>query len=113
MVFENILEFTQKIEPVWTIILVPVWQELVFRYLPYKFWYLPSGNILLVGIVSSIVFALIHLYFGKWFVLLAFFAGLLYWVIMVKFGFIYAILAHSAINIIDLSFGIRYYVMNL
>jgi len=103
----SLLDVTSKIEPLWTVVLVPIWQEIIFRYLPYKFWYLSTGNFLLVGIVTSIIFALIHWYFGKWFVLIAFLAGLVYWIVMVKYGLIAAILIHAAVNIIDLAFGIR------
>ncbi len=103
----NLLETTSKIEPFWTIILVPIWQEIIFRYFPYIFWYLPTGNFLLVGFISSVIFASIHWYFGKWFVLAAFFAGLIYWVMMVKFGLLAAILTHALVNTFDLIFGLR------
>ena len=105
------LAFTSRIEPFWTIILVPIWQEIIFRYLPYKFWYLQTGNFLLVGIITSIIFALIHWYFGKWFVLIAFFAGLIYWTVMVKFGLPVAILVHALVNTIDLAFGLRHLII--
>ena len=109
----SLLGITSKIEPFWTIILVPIWQEIIFRYLPYKFWYLHTGNFLLVGLISSIIFALIHWHFGKWFVLLAFLFGFVYWAVIVKYGLIAAILTHAFINIIDLAFGIRYLIMKL
>lgn len=115
---EPILELVQKfrilttaIEPLWTIALVPIWQEIVFRYLPFQFWYL-TNNFWWVGIASSIIFALIHWYFGGLFVLAAFFAGLLYWWAMVEFGLVGAILIHVVVNILDLTFGIRQFLSN-
>ena len=99
--------FTGTIEPLWTIALVPIWQEIVFRYLPFKFWYLPTQNFWLVGIASSVLFALIHWYFGGWFVVAAFAAGLLYLWVMVNFGLVAVILVHALVNIADLVLGIR------
>ena len=107
------LEIISKIEPIWTIILVPIWQEIIFRYLPYKLWHLKGGNFLLIGIVSSIIFALIHWYFGIWFVILAFLFGFIYWIVMVKFGLLAAILIHAAVNIIVLTFDLKSLIGNL
>jgi membrane protease YdiL (CAAX protease family) len=108
------LDFSQKvrlltssIKPVWTILLVPVWQEVVFRYLPYTFWYLQTNEFLFVGIVSSFVFALIHWYFGWGFVIAAFLAGLVYWFVMVEHGLIAAIAVHAFVNLVDVTFNIR------
>lgn len=102
-----------SIEPWWTIALVPIWQEVIFRYLPFQFWYLPTQNFWLVGIVSSFIFALIHWYFGLVFAVAAFFAGLIYWWVMVHYGLVAVILVHALVNIIDLTFGIRHYLANL
>lgn len=102
-----------KIEPWWTVVLVPIWQEFVFRYLPFQFWYLPTGEFWLVGLVSSFVFALIHWYFGKWFVVVAFLAGLLYWWVIVQFGFLAAILTHAIVNIIGLTSNLRRFIIKL
>ncbi len=101
-------EVISKIEPTWTVALVPIWQEVVFRYLPFQFWYLLTRDFWLVGIVSSLAFAAMHWYFGKWFTVAAFFAGILYWLVMVKYGLIAAILLHAAVNSLDLLLGIRY-----
>ena len=46
-----------QIEPLWTIILVPIWQEFLFRYLPYRFLFLPSGKFWVIGIITSLIFA--------------------------------------------------------
>ncbi len=83
----------------WTIIGAPIIQELIFRFIPYKFFYLPIGNYWQIGIASSLIFALTHWYFGKWFIVASFFAGLLYWWSMVNFGLVAAILTHSSVNI--------------
>lgn len=91
----------------WTIILVPIWQEFLFRYLPYKYLYLPTGKFWEIGLPLSLFFALIHWYFGKWFVIYAFIGGIILWWVMVKFGLIGAILVHAAINVVDLAFGLR------
>ena len=104
---KSIRSFTTPIEPWWTIVLVPIWQEFIFRYLPFQFWYLPTGNFWLVGIVTSVIFALIHWYFGKWFVAAAFLAGLLYWWVMVNYGLIVAIVIHAVVNTSDVIFGLR------
>lgn len=114
---EILLEFVQKIrivtgsiEPWWTIALVPIWQEIIFRYLPFQLWYLSANNFWLVGIASSFVFALIHWYFGSWFVVVAFIAGLLYWWAMVEFGLVVAILVHATVNLLDVTFGLRQFL---
>lgn len=103
----NLRNLTAAIEPWWTIILVPIWQEVVFRYLPFRFWYLPGGNFWLIGIVSNIAFAAIHWYFGIWFMLWAFAAGMFQWWIITKFGLAAAILVHIIVNVVDLTFGLR------
>ncbi len=61
----------------------------------------------MVGIVSSIVFALIHWYFGGWFIILAFVVGFLYWLVMIEFGLVSVIFVHALVNLIDITFGIR------
>ncbi len=103
----KLVERLRKIRSFWTLVLVPIWQEFVFRYLPYKFLYLPSGEFWLVGIISNIPFSAIHSYMGRAFLVFAFIAGMILWWIMVKFGLIYAILFHSIINAIDLGLGLR------
>ena len=107
------LKFTSKIEPLWTIILVPIWQEIIFRYLPFTFLYLPTGNFLLVGFVSSLLFALIHWHFGKWFMFFALIFSFIYWIAMVQYGLIVAILTHAIVNTIDLTFGVRNFIGKL
>ena len=104
---QNFRNITATTEPWWTILLVPIWQEVLFRYLPFRFWYVPLGNFWLVGIVSSIVFASIHWYFGKWFVLYAFGWGVILWWIMTAFGLVAAILVHAIVNVVDLLVGWR------
>ena len=91
----------------WPIILVPVWQELIFRYLPYRFFYLPSQNFWLVGIVSSLIFASIHWYAKEWFILFSFFGGLVFWWAMVKYGLIAPIVLHALANILIWLFNLR------
>lgn len=93
------------------IILVPIWQEVLFRYIPYKFFYLHSGNFWAIGIISNLIFASIHWYFGIWFTILAFFAGLVYWYVMVKYGLFAAIVIHALINLIDLALGLRNFLI--
>ena len=104
-----IRDFIKTLEPYWTILLVPLWQEIIFRYLPYQLWYVPSHDFWLVGVASSIIFAAIHWYCGKWFVLAAFVAGLAYWFMMVEYGLFAAMLAHALVNGIDIAFGLRRY----
>lgn len=109
---ENIRDLTTSIEPWWTIVLVPIWQEVVFRYLPFRFWYAEGGDFWLVGVATSIIFALIHWYFGKWFLMAAFFAGLLYWWVMVNYGLAAAIITHAIVNISDVVFGLRRFLIS-
>ena len=90
---------------------MPIWQEVVFRYLPFRFWYLASENFWTAGIVSSLAFATIHWYFGKWFVLWGFFSGLILWWIMVKFGLLAVIIIHVIVNAVDLTFGLRNFLI--
>ncbi|MEK9178222.1 MAG: CPBP family intramembrane glutamic endopeptidase [Patescibacteria group bacterium] len=91
----------------WPIVLVPIWQEFLFRYFPYTLLYLPFGRFWEIGVVSNIIFAAIHWYLGKWFILWAFFWGMVLWWVIGRHGILAAILIHSLINIIDFHFGIR------
>jgi len=105
--------FISKLGLWWPIVLVPIWQEILFRYLPYKFLYLPHGRFWEVGILINLVFASIHWYLGKWFSLWAFLWGLVLWWVMGEFGLLGAILLHSLINVVDIRFGIRKYLQKL
>lgn len=104
---------TSKLGFWWPIVLVPIWQEILFRYLPYIFIYLPYGRFWEIGILTNLVFASIHWYLGKWFILWAFFWGMVLWWVMGEFGIVGAILLHSLINVVDLRFGIRNYLRKL
>lgn len=96
---------TSRIEPWWTLVGAPVIQEFIFRFIPYRFYIVYSG-FYVVGIASSILFAAIHWYFGRWFVLYAFVGGMIAWLVMVNYGFLWAVIFHSATNIVLLKFGI-------
>jgi membrane protease YdiL (CAAX protease family) len=93
------------------LITAPIWQEVVFRFLPFYLFYKSPSNFLLVGLISSLAFAAIHFIAGKWFVLYTFFGGLVLWATMVHFGLLEAILLHSAVNVIDKTFGLRLRIM--
>ena len=95
--------YTSKFEPWWTIIGAPLIQEVVFRFIPYQLFYLPTGKYWLVGIVTSIVYALIHWYFGIPVVIGAFILGLLLWWVMVKFGLLPAVFLHFLVNLVILA----------
>ena len=110
---EKIRAYTSKIDPWWSIIFVPIWQEILFRYLPYKYIYLPLGRFWEVGVVTNLFFAAIHWYMGKWFMVWSFFWGMVLWLVMRKYGIIPAIVIHSLINIIDLQIGIRGFLQKL
>ena len=88
------------------VIRAPIVEEIVFRFIPFLI-YQEIGQFALVGIVSALIYALIHLRFGRTFVVYAFIFGIFAWFVMVNFGLIFAILAHSLLNIIDWKFGIR------
>lgn len=104
----KIINRLKNIEPWHTLLLVPVYQEFIFRYLPFKFWYLEGGNFWVVGIVSSLIFASIHWYFGKWFTLYTFFGGLVFWWFMVNFDLLVPIALHAIFNIVDLNTKFRH-----
>ncbi|OGE17929.1 hypothetical protein A2769_00900 [Candidatus Daviesbacteria bacterium RIFCSPHIGHO2_01_FULL_37_27] len=97
--FQRFRLFKSKLQPWWSIIGAPVLQEPIFRYLPYFLLYLPTSRYWEVGILSSIPYAIVHFYFGKKIVVYTFFLGLFFWWIMVNFGLLVAILAHSFHNI--------------
>lgn len=104
--FNNLRGFTASLGFWWSIVLVPIWQELLFRYVPYRFFYLPTGQFWLVGIVFNILFAAIHWYFGRWFILYAFVLGMIAWWVMVRFGLVAVILLHAVTNIALWYFGL-------
>lgn len=108
------MELTQKIrqqssliEPWWTLAGAPLFEEFLFRFLPYRFVFIPYGYYWIVGVISSILFALIHRRFGKWFVAYAFVWGLVLWWIMVHFGFLAAVLLHGAVGFIHFRLGFK------
>lgn len=105
--FEKGRGFISSLGLWWPIVLVPIWQEVLFRYLPFKFIYLPLGRFWEVGVVINVIFAAIHWYMGKWFMVWSFFWGMVLWWVMRKYGIVPAIVIHSLINILDLQFGIR------
>ena len=107
---KKIKAYTSKIDPWWSIIFVPIWQEILFRYLPYKYIYLPLGRFWEVGIITNLIFAGVHWYMGKWFMVWSFFWGIVLWWVIVNFGLIPAVLIHALVNIADLRFGIRKYL---
>ena len=84
----------------------PIIEEIVFRFIPFLI-YQEIGQFILVGIVSSIAYALIHLRFGNAFVVYTFVFGLFAWFVMVNYGLFFAILAHSLLNVIDWKIGTR------
>ncbi|MFC1625616.1 CPBP family intramembrane glutamic endopeptidase [Patescibacteria group bacterium] len=104
--FQKVRQLTSQTEPYWSIIFVPIWQELLFRYVPY-FIYLKLNNFWLIGIISSLVFTSIHWYFKKWFIVFSFFGGILLWIIIVKFGLLPTIIIHSTINLLLNASGLR------
>lgn len=104
-IIEKWQEFIAKIEPWWTLIGAPVMQELIFRFLPFQI-YLIYGKFYEIGIVSSLLFAAIHWYFGKRFVLYAFVWGLILWMVIVNYGFVAVIILHVLLNIVHLRLGI-------
>jgi len=105
--------YTSRLGIWWPIVLVPIWQEILFRYLPYTFLYLPFDRFWEIGILTSTIFAAIHWYIGKWFTLWAFLWGMVLWWVMGELGLIGATLLHSLINIVDLKVGIRKYLQKL
>ncbi len=104
-IIEKWQEITSKIEPWWTLIGAPVTQEFIFRFLPFQL-YLVYGGFYKIGILSSLLFAAIHWYFNKWFVLYSFAWGLILWMIMVNYGFTAVVVLHGLLNVLHLWLGI-------
>ena len=96
---------TVRIEPWWTLVGAPIIQESVFRYLPYQL-YFSYGGYNEIGIASSLLFAAIHWYFGKWFVLYAFVWGLVLWIVMVNYGLVATMVLHVLLNFVHWRLGI-------
>ncbi|MFY9461643.1 MAG: CPBP family intramembrane glutamic endopeptidase [Candidatus Sungiibacteriota bacterium] len=96
---------TARTEPWWTLIGAPVMQEFIFRLLPYQL-HLAYGRFYEIGIASALLFAAIHWYFGRWFVLYAFVWGLILWFVIVNYGFLWVVIIHSFVNVIHLRSGI-------
>lgn len=95
----KIRSYTAKLQPWWMLIGAPITQELTFRYIPYQYFFLPNkDNYWTVGIISSLLFAPIHYYFGLPIVLGIFIAGLIYWWSMVNYGLFASILTHAMVN---------------
>ena len=103
----NMRALVDPLGPIWPIILVPIWQEFLFRYLPYRFIFLPFGKPWLVIVITSLIFASIHWYCKTWFIVLTFFAGIFLWWLMAKYGLIAAILFHALSNAILWVLGLK------
>lgn len=101
---------TSRIEPGYTVVIVPIYQEILFRWVPFEFLYPIAGYFWLTGTILSLLFALTHGHLGKWFILYAFIGGLVLWYVVASFGLLSAILVHAVINIFDLKFGWRKYL---
>ena len=98
-VVEKWQSITARIEPWWTIVGAPIVQEFIFRFIPYQI-YFSYGNFYGIGITSALFFAVIHWYFGKWFVLYSFLWGLIFWLVIGNYGFLWVVILHGAINVI-------------
>lgn len=88
-----------KIEPYWTLVGAPVSQEIIFRFIPYQLFYLPTGNYWIVGLIASLLYSLIHWYFGILVTLGTFVLGIILWWVMVNFGLLPTILTHTVVNL--------------
>ena len=99
---------TAGIEPWWTLVCAPIFQEFIFRFLPYQFIYklTLTNEFWTIGLISSFLFATIHWYFGKWFVIYSFVWGLILWWLMVKYGLIMVIAVHAIANLLHIQLGI-------
>ena len=96
---------TGKIEPWWTLAGAPVMQEFIFRFVPYQI-YIVYGGFYAVGITSSVLFAAIHWYFGRWFMSYTLIGGAVLWLVMVNYGFLWVIILHIIANVLILKLGI-------
>src|SRR3989344_3208307 len=93
-------------EPWWTLIGAPVVEEFIFRLLPYQL-YLSIGQFWFLGFVSSILFAVTHISFGKWFMVYSFTLGLLLWALMDAYGYFAVVIIHGLLNIIHLKLNFK------
>ncbi len=92
--------YTSKIEPYWTLLGAPISQELIFRFIPFQFF----GSYWGVGIITSVVYSLIHWYFGLLTTIATLILGRIVWYLMVHFGLYAAVLAHFMVNLMILTF---------
>jgi len=88
------------------LVIAPVWQEIVFRYLPYKYIPLAKDHFWILGIITALLYGLIHWYFGWTFVLATFIWGLILWYFVREFGLLAVIILHSVVNLIAIYLGI-------
>ena len=93
-------------EPGWTLIGAPIVEEFIFRLLPYQL-YLSIGQFWFWGFISSILFAVIHTAFGKWFMLYSFALGLILWFFMSVYGYFVVVIIHGLLNIIHLKLNFK------
>lgn len=84
----------------------PIAEEILFRFIPFLI-YEEMGYFVLIGLSSSVLYALTHQKHGKLFIIYTFLFGLFAWLVMVNYGLFFAILAHSLLNIIDWKIGTR------
>jgi membrane protease YdiL (CAAX protease family) len=88
------------------LVIAPIWQEIVFRYLPYKYISIPYDHFWLVGLITATLYGLIHWYFGLAFVVVAFVWGLILWYMVREYGLLAIIILHSVVNLIAIYLGI-------
>lgn len=88
------------------IIKSPILEEIFFRFIPFLI-YEKIGYFVLIGLFSSVLYALTHQKHGKLFIIYTFLFGLFAWFVMVNYGLLVAMLAHSLLNIIDWKIGTR------
>jgi len=98
---------TSRIEPWYTVVIVPIYQEILYRWIPFIYIYPLTGYFWTTGAFLSLLFALTHTHLGKWFVLYAFVGGVVLWYLLVVYGLLIAIVVHAVINILDIKFGWR------
>lgn len=88
------------------LLIAPIWQEIVFRYLPFKYVPFANNHFWLVGLITSILYGLIHWYFGWAFVIATFVWGLILWYVVSKYGLFAVIILHAGVNLILITLGI-------
>jgi membrane protease YdiL (CAAX protease family) len=106
----NTISGRPRLELVSAFLIAPLLEEVVFRVVPVRLAVAWRCGQFPVGLVSAVVFGLMHQRFGHGFVAYAGAGGLVLWATYTRSGFLGAVLMHLTANVADLSLGWRRYL---